>query len=143
MPARLVAFYLGRAVADVRSALTHRGVEVPYHVEADGAYLEFFSPGPSSVYTDESVYWLDDGASPAVVGDDDPPSSLSTATTIIRHTGREEQNIPGLILNPDPERDYWFWRNIVGPDTSDETRVMEVALDVEPVPTVGSGTRSG
>lgn len=116
-----IARCLGEPTGSIRErvrqrklSLTHRGKEVGYIVEADGAALLFWAEPYRNNYTELNVYWLTEGESaPLACLNGQPPGTPARATC--RATTDVEHDILSRYdLADDPDEDYWFWARLVG-----------------------------
>lgn len=93
-------------------SLTEEGEPIAWRPSQDGAALEFFGVERKSLYTRERIYRLslDSGITMS-----DRSAAPDTITEGLTYEGRlhlESDEIPGVLVAQDPERDYWFWQYI-------------------------------
>jgi uncharacterized repeat protein (TIGR01451 family) len=110
----LPMWYTRLMVATRFLVLKSGGERVRYLPAEGGAGLYFYGKGVDSIYTDENIYWLGWGYSPAV-GEEDggsPAARLNGAT--FRDTLAQEKDVwPSVALFDDPEGDFWLWDYII------------------------------
>lgn len=112
-----LAAELGEDEDTVREWLAHRrlllstgGAPVAWWSPPDRSGLVFYGLAPTSPYAAHRVYFLSGGSGPVMRREGArstgrAPVAASFAATI--HA--EEERFPGLVAEPNPEGDIWFW----------------------------------
>ncbi|MEM7350489.1 MAG: C25 family cysteine peptidase [Acidobacteriota bacterium] len=124
LPAEDIAAALGRSVAWARRQidrgrllLTHRGQRVATLPAADANSLFFYGEAIDSIYTDENVYWLQPRRGLTIAEGGQPiTATTSTQQTFLDKVVFEQDRLPVVAVQSDPEEGLWFWEFIVAED---------------------------
>ena len=124
-----------RQIEHGRFLLTHRGQRVATLQAADSDSLFFYGQAIDSIYTDENVYWIRHRRG-LPIGEDD--GSLITATrhepeTFLDTVVFEQDRLPVVAVQKDPEEGIWFWEFIVAEDPNFGS--VDIPIRVESVDT--------
>lgn len=102
-----------RLISRHRFLLTHRGAEIPWLATADGEAILFYGEKIDSPYTLDQVYWLSfDRGSPMAIrqGGEQPPVAIESFAEARIF---EENRVPALVSDRDPEDDFWQWAGVI------------------------------
>lgn len=120
MEASDISSLLGISVANVTTmigsgqlSLSSQGKQAAYMPAADNTGLFFYGTGIESNYTNENIYWLEQGKGTimtVITGNGPGPSAEGESFTETLHF---EQNLsPWEQLFNDPDADYWLWAQL-------------------------------
>lgn len=100
-------------IVNGRLKLHHRGQPVAWWPAPGGSGLDFYGTALDSPYTTENVYWLlpGDGLLMAAV-EGGMPLPAGGPQTFLHTSHVEEDRIPVLALEQDPEADVWHWASL-------------------------------
>lgn len=119
-----IAAGLGLSEAAVRQRIRDRQLRlstgpdtVAYRPLAGGAGLVFFGQGPSSPYSNDTLYWLGPGTGLAMAEDAAagvPPEGEPATFPAMLHVEQDRWALTGLFTNPD--EDFWSWEFFIADD---------------------------
>jgi len=116
--------------------LTEEGETVAWKPSADGSALEFYGVERRSLFTTERIYRLSLGTGSTMGERSAAPGTLTGGLTFESNLHLEEDQIPAVIIAPDPDADYWFWQLI----SAEPLMPLTAAVTFELEAVAGDGT---
>lgn len=96
-------------LSERRLRLTTGGQAVSWWAPRDGSGLVFYALASTSAWAGERVYFLRRGPGQVIRSEGGRGGREPAASTFTARVRAEEERFPGLVAEPDPEGDIWFW----------------------------------
>lgn len=111
------------------------GETIAWYAAPDENGLYFFGQGTDSIYTDDTVYWLEYGmGAPMATIPSEPAAVVPGGTFSASIHFEEEGPYPLTSVIDDPDSDFWFWDYVnVNPDYGLTRDTISVEFEA-PVP---------
>jgi hypothetical protein len=117
-----IAGPLGVSASDIKEMLssgslllTNMGKTVSYLPAEDLSGIYFYSRGIESMYTDEDIFWIEEGkGKKAKTFNWKNPLQLLSGQTFMETAHFEEDHTSDITVVNEPEDDYFFWDYVFG-----------------------------